>query len=450
MVVAILTAQGVGILYFPASRIEQFVNLARLDNTNGVCRTQRPLGVLIELLADQSRANPWGVEGSEMEAQKGELHPQRAWTEETPPHGSTDIHWAGQPGMPCRVLRGRTRSYTTFTPEMFPLLDELELVAAHDVTVLLVGETGSGKTYLSQLVHELSHRHNERFLPLACGTLPPDLIESELFGHMRGSFTSAHTDKMGKFAAAGRGTLLLDEIDLLGPDQQAKLLRVIETGEYEPVGSNTTQTSQARLIVASNQDLDPLVHKGKFRQDLYYRLNVLKFHLLPLRERKLDLIHLTRHFIQTFVETHRVAVEEVDSEFYQAIQSYPWPGNIRELENAIRRSIILCRKGKLTPESLPSAVVDHYRSSPKTETTPADGERRLVDYVSLTEQEVIEDALRRNKYRRTAAAKALGISRVTLYNKMRKYGMLPPGGRQPLTLLPETPPEVESQKPQNP
>jgi DNA-binding NtrC family response regulator len=307
---------------------------------------------------------------------------------------------------------------------MFPILDELELVASHDVTVLIVGETGSGKTYLSQLIHELSPRHSERFLPLACGTLPPDLIESELFGHVRGAFTSAHADKVGKFAAAGRGTLLLDEIDLLGLEQQAKLLRVIETGEYEPVGSNTTQSSQARLIVASNQDLDPLVQQHRFRQDLYYRLNVLKFHLLPLRERKMDLLPLTEHFVSTFAKVHGIAVEDIDPEFHRAIESYSWPGNIRELENAIRRSIILCRTGRLTPDGLPTSVVQNYRSSSTAGSTPpGDGIQGLNHYVALTEREVIEDALRRNKFKRAAAARSLGISRVTLYNKMRKYGL---------------------------
>jgi DNA-binding NtrC family response regulator len=340
------------------------------------------------------------------------------------PLGVSHSHRSVRANMPIRLLRGRTRTFATYTPEMFPILDELELVASHDVTVLIIGETGSGKTYLSQLIHELSPRHSERFLPLACGTLPPDLIESELFGHVRGAFTSAHTDKVGKFAAAGRGTLLLDEIDLLGPEQQAKLLRVIETGEYEPVGSNTTQVSQARLIVASNQDLDPLVQQHRFRQDLYYRLNVLKFHLLPLRERKADLVPLTEHFVSVFAKLHGVSIDGIDPEFHRAIDSYSWPGNIRELENAIRRSIILCRTGRLTPAGLPTSVIQNYRIASDGASAPAPaGSQGLNHYVALTEREVIEDALRRSKFKRAAAARSLGISRVTLYNKMRKYGL---------------------------
>ena len=196
------------------------------------------------------------------------------------------------------VLHGITRKFETNTPQLRRMLADLEVAAQHDVTVLLIGETGSGKTFLANLIHEVSPRRNEAFLHVACGALPNELIESELFGHVKGAFTSAHADKEGKFLAAGRGTILLDEIDVLGPEQQVKLLRVIETGEFEPVGSNRTYKSQARLVVASNLDLKPLVEKGRFRPDLYYRLNMLKFELLPLRERKPDIGPLARKFIQ--------------------------------------------------------------------------------------------------------------------------------------------------------
>jgi len=161
----------------------------------------------------------------------------------------------GFAGLPHRILRGQTRSLMTYTPAMFDVLEELQVAAAHDVTVLFVGETGSGKTYLARLLHELSSRAEQRCLTVACGALPPDLIESELFGHVKGAFTGADADRQGKFAAANGGTLLLDEIDVLAPKQQAKLLRVIETGEYEPVGSNDTQVADVRLIAASNIDL---------------------------------------------------------------------------------------------------------------------------------------------------------------------------------------------------
>ena len=202
-----------------------------------------------------------------------------------------------------RELVSRTRRFRTSTPAMFEMLDELRIAAAHDVTVLLIGETGSGKTHLAHLIHELSPRSQHGFCTVACGALPPDLIESELFGHAKGAFTGAERDREGKFSAAGQGTLLLDEIDVLPLDHQAKLLRVIETGEYEPVGTNDTQTSNARLIVASNLDLETLVAKDRFRIDLFYRLNVLRFELLPLRERPRDMDYLARHFADLASQT---------------------------------------------------------------------------------------------------------------------------------------------------
>ena len=182
------------------------------------------------------------------------------------------------------VLPRMTRRFETKTPQLKTMLAKLEVAARHDVTILLIGETGSGKTFLSRLIHEVSPRKHQPFLTVACGALPAELIESELFGHVKGAFTSAHADKDGKFVAAGRGTILLDKIDVLGTEQQVKLLRVIETREFEPVGSNKTLKSQARLVVASNLDLQPLVEQGQFRPDLYYRLNMLKFEIPPLRQ----------------------------------------------------------------------------------------------------------------------------------------------------------------------
>ena len=214
-----------------------------------------------------------------------------------------------------RLLRGKTQRFITYHEELFAMLDDLELAAFHDVTLLLIGETGTGKTFLAHLLHELSPRCEDRFLTVPCGALPPDLIESELFGHVKGAFTGAERNKIGKFEAAENGTLLLDEIDVLGPEQQAKLLRVIETGEYELVGSNETRTSNARAIVASNVDLEILMENERFRPDLYYRLNELKFYIPPLRKRALDIVPLALSFVESFCRKHEIPIHTIHPEF---------------------------------------------------------------------------------------------------------------------------------------
>lgn len=330
---------------------------------------------------------------------------------------------------PGSVLSGITRRFETYTPELKHMLEELAIAAEKDVTVLLIGETGAGKTYLSNLIHEVSPRRDEPFVTVACGALPGDLIESELFGHVRGAFTSAHADKEGKFLAAGAGTLLLDEIDVLGPEQQVKLLRAIETGQFEPVGSNDTKTSQARLVVASNLPLEPLVEQGKFRPDLYYRLSMLKFELLPLRKRRPDIKLLAKRFIQEKAKKLDVVVHRIEQEFFDALLSYPWPGNVRELEHAIQRAVIYCRDGVLSTGQLPKHVMSGVIGPTNDPTVVLDAGRpeaeskQLGDQIAVTEKELIEEALMRNNYNRTRTAKELGVSRVTLYNKMKRYGL---------------------------
>jgi len=362
-------------------------------------------------------------------------------------------------GMPHKELHGKSCSMVTFTPSMFEMIDELKVAARHDVTVLLVGETGSGKTYLARLIHELSARRGEQFCTVSCGALPPDLIESELFGYAKGAFTGADRDKEGKFSAAGRGTLLLDEIDVLPPEQQTKLLRVIETGEYEPVGSNETGRSNARLIVASNYDVDRLVQAGTFRTDLYYRLNILSFRLPPLRERPWDIEYLARRFALEHSRGHEIQLRKIESAFLDALRVYHWPGNIREMENVIRRAVLYCRRGVLSVNELPSQIRAAVGEAPAMVTAPGvidanegngngnhvengryfvngrkDGNggmdaksqkpATLEARLHVLEQRIIEDSLCRNRHCRKETAAELGISRVTLYHKMKKFGLL--------------------------
>jgi DNA-binding NtrC family response regulator len=319
--------------------------------------------------------------------------------------------------------------FRTRTPELRAMLRRLDVAARHNVTILLIGETGSGKTHLAGLIHESSPRSSHPFLHVACGALPGDLIESELFGHVKGAFTSAHADKDGKFLAAGEGTILLDEIDVLTPDQQVKLLRVIEQGEFEPVGSNRTLQVRARIIAASNLELRPLVEQGRFRPDLYYRLNTLCFTIPPLRKRLPDVEPLARYFVHRHAAQLGIEITMIDQEFVDCLLSYPWPGNVREMENAIRSAVIYCSQGRMTVETLPVHIVaGHAGPANDPSVTTFFAARRgesLGNRIELTERDIIEQALLSNNFSRTNTARHLGISRVTLYNKMRKHGILP-------------------------
>ncbi|MGQ9504241.1 MAG: sigma-54 interaction domain-containing protein [Thermogutta sp.] len=325
---------------------------------------------------------------------------------------------------PHTILKGGHRAWVTFTPSVFEMVEELRVAAAHNVTLLLIGETGAGKTFLARTIHEISPRAGKRFLTVACGALPPDLIESELFGYVKGAFTGADGNKLGKFAAVDDGTLLLDEIDVLAPEHQAKLLRVIETGEYEPVGSNETHLSRARLIVASNIDLHQLVEQGKFRRDLFYRLNMLSFFIPPLRERPYDIEYLARKFAIEQARSLRIRLRGIEPSFLAALRDYHWPGNVRELENIIRRAVLYCREGTLRISDLPSmmrpALADEMSSQLPGISSQWTLEKRLED----AERQILEEALRRNGYRRQETARELGISRITLYHKMKKYGLM--------------------------
>ncbi|MCA9179224.1 MAG: sigma-54-dependent Fis family transcriptional regulator [Planctomycetales bacterium] len=319
-----------------------------------------------------------------------------------------------------RELRGTTHAFSTCTPELFVPMERLEMVARSDFSILLIGETGTGKTTLARIIHELSPRRDQRFMPVACGALPGDLIDSELFGHVKGSFTGADRDKEGKFSAAGKGTILLDEIDVLENLQQAKLLRVLETGEYEPVGSNATAKSACRTIVASNLRLEGLIESGQFRSDLYYRLDQMKFEIPPLRRRPLDIVPLAMRFIAECCEEQGQTVHSVQPQFLRAIRNYSWPGNIRELRNEMRRAALFARDRIITVDLLSPSVLNGPAAAPIPIVSSLSG-AALADEIAITERESIERMLRQQEFNRAATARALGISRVTLYNKIRKY-----------------------------
>lgn len=315
------------------------------------------------------------------------------------------------------------RQLLTQTPSLLALVERLALAAAHDVTVLLTGETGTGKTFLARLIHDCSLRAGEPFLTVPCGAQPANLVESAFFGHAKGAFTSADRAKVGKFEAAGNGTILLDEIDTLGLEQQAGLLRVIETGEFEPVGSNETRRCTARIIVASNWDLEEAVSTGKFRQDLYYRLNVMSFHLPPLRERVQDIAPLVRALVARYNTKFRKELFDISFPAMDALEAFPWPGNIRQMENFIQQAVLVSSGPELLAEHLPQQVRD-YRPS-RLFAPGRLGKGSLSRNREQMERNIILRTLVNNGYSRAHTANALGISRVTLYKKMRKYGLMP-------------------------
>jgi DNA-binding NtrC family response regulator len=313
------------------------------------------------------------------------------------------------------------RRLINHTPSLTAMVDQLSIAAAHDVTVLIEGETGTGKTFLAKLVHDCSSRRANRFLVVACGTLSGNLIASEFFGHARGAFTGADIQKVGKFAAAGEGSLLLDEIDTLGLEHQANLLRVIETGEYEPVGSNETQICKARIIAATNWNLADAVERGTFRRDLYYRLHVISFHLPPLRQRPEDIGPLVRGMVARYGTKFGKRLFGVCPEAMRVLEAFPWPGNIRQLENVIQQAVLTSSGNELKVHHL-SPLLTARGDAPTTTLSVTNGYGgTLKQSRESTERANILRALEKAGQSRTRAAQILGVSRVTLYKKMKKY-----------------------------
>jgi DNA-binding NtrC family response regulator len=314
------------------------------------------------------------------------------------------------------------------------LTDQIYRVAPQETTILLTGETGTGKTQLARVIHDLSPRRREPLQVVNCGAIPPTLIESEMFGHVKGAFTGANNDRNGKFYDAGGGTLLLDEIDALSTELQAKLLRVVEERVFEPVGSNRSYAMQARLIVASNRDLEAEVAAGRFRSDIYYRLNVVSFHLPPLRDRREVIPRLIRQFLSEFVMRNGREIDGIAPPAMEALCTYHWPGNVRELRNAIERAVALCPAQEIQLEDLPASICQVRGETGRLAAEGTTGSSPLSPFKTLSQIKEQAEVARILKVlhscnnNRQRAAAILGISRMTLYNKMHKYGLLDPQG----------------------
>ena len=314
---------------------------------------------------------------------------------------------------------------------MLKVFDLVEAVADSKTNVLITGESGTGKSLVARAIHDRSGRRDGPYVEVSCGALPETLLESELFGHVRGAFTDAVGDRAGKFASADGGTIFLDEIGTASPALQVKLLRVLQERTFEPVGSNRSRAVDVRVIAASNRDLAADVEAGSFRRDLYYRINVVQIALPRLARRVGDIRLLAEHFLARFRRETGRYVAAFSEDAFAALQTYDWPGNVRELENCIERAVVLCRSGRIGLEDLPAEVVEQRpaRGEPRRTASPAtadpSGILPLSEALLAPERRIISDALAACGGSRKATAAALGIDRTTLYKKMRKLGLLP-------------------------
>ncbi len=304
--------------------------------------------------------------------------------------------------------------------KMLKVFDLIEAVADTRTNILILGESGTGKSLIARAIHHRSSRCDKPVVEVSCGAIPESLLESELFGHVKGAFTGAVSDKAGRFKAADGGTIFLDEISSASPALQVKLLRVLQERQFEPVGSNTTETVDTRVILASNQDLAEEVRAGRFRQDLYYRVNVVTIGLPPLADRIGDIPLLADYFLQKYRTEQRREVLGFSDEARQCLQRYAWPGNVRELENVVERAVVLTKNRHLEVEDLPPEMMREAQFS-----DGSDGYRPMSLKRALEEPEkrIIEAALRANGWNRQLTADLLEINRTTLYKKMKRYNL---------------------------
>ena len=325
-------------------------------------------------------------------------------------------------------------------PLMQKIYAMVHRVATTDATVLITGESGTGKELVARSVHNLGARATHPFVAINCAALPEELLESELFGHVRGAFTGALASRVGMFQLADGGTIFLDEIGEMPVSLQAKLLRVLQSKEVRPVGADRVTAINVRVIAATNKDLTREVEKGSFREDLFYRLQVIPIHLPPLRARRSDIPLLVRCFLEK--NSHKYAhTLQISDEAMVYLWEYDWPGNVRELENLVERMVILSETGHLAPEDLPPHVRSFISEKKLPHPDFNDGEVNLREVLEQFEGRLIDEALRRTNGNKTAAAQMLGLKRTTLVAKLRRkkngtMALLPAIEESPTALAP--------------
>ncbi|MGE3262423.1 MAG: sigma-54-dependent transcriptional regulator [Bacteriovoracia bacterium] len=318
----------------------------------------------------------------------------------------------GPAQLPRRTLIGKS-------PMIVDVYKNLARAALSASSVLIVGESGTGKELVARAIHEHGARKDKRFLAINCGALTDSLLESELFGHAKGSFTGAVAEKRGLLEEVNGGTLFLDEIGDISPSLQVKLLRVLQDGEFKPVGSNEVRQTDLRVIAATHRNLEEMIKAGKFRDDLYYRLKVIEIALPPLRDRLEDLPELVNHFVAHYSDANGKRISHVSAEAMELLAQHTWPGNVRELEHSIERAVAMSGSSVLFPE-------DFSGMTPKTASEPLASAKRSS--LEEMEKEHILRVLRETNYNKSKASNLLGIDRATLYRKAQRYGIELRGG----------------------
>jgi transcriptional regulator with PAS, ATPase and Fis domain len=318
-----------------------------------------------------------------------------------------------------KELQGRFQmgELVSRSPLMRRIFDILPQVASNDSTVLIQGETGTGKELLARAIHGLSARKERRFIAVNCGSLPDSLLESEMFGYKAGAFTGAVRDKPGRFALAEGGTLLLDEIGEISLALQVRFLRVLQEKSFEPLGATKPVKADVRVLASTNRDLATLTRKGSFRQDLFYRINVVRIELPPLRKRREDIPLLIDYFLKRFNGLHGKNIDEVSPQALALLMAHDYPGNVRELENVIEHAFVLCPEGRLELSHLPEELVSRRRHVPGAD---------INTTIQTVEAQAIRQAIQRHDGNRLAAARELGIHKSTLFRKIKALSLALP------------------------